>query len=393
MKVKNHNLKVIQRSNKLINALELPVIMNLNPRSVYNKIDEFHTFVEQEEVDIVLMSESWERQNLNLDQIVHLENHRVISNVHQRIGGGGRPAIIANIRKYDVEDITNTLVNVKWGVEAVWCLLTPKNSTRSSKIQKIACAAIYSKPGSKQKSDLLDHISEAYSILSAKFGKGLQFCIAGDTNELNLSPILSLSPNMVQIVQEPTRIDPKTGVKKILDPIIMSFSQYYQKPTILEPLDKDFDKIGEKSDHRIVLVRPIRVIDNDSARLTKTVKIRPLHKSGMVKMKTWLMDQSWTEVYEAETAHKKASVFQNLLVDQFDRFFPEKQKKISSDDAPWMTTKLKKLDRKRKGVYHKQRKSEKWYQLDKDFKNAVKAEKKNFYKTMIADLKNKKPAQ
>ena len=43
--------------------------MNLNPRSVYNKIDEFHTFVEQEEVDVVFMSESWERNNLTLEKI------------------------------------------------------------------------------------------------------------------------------------------------------------------------------------------------------------------------------------------------------------------------------------------------------------------------------------
>ena len=49
------------------------------------------------------------------------------------------------------------------GVEAVWCLLTPKNVTNTSKIQKIDCAAIYSKPNSKSKSDLLDNIAEAFN--------------------------------------------------------------------------------------------------------------------------------------------------------------------------------------------------------------------------------------
>ena len=47
-KVNIKNLKVIKKSNKPINALNLPVIANVNPRSVYNKINEFHTFVEQE---------------------------------------------------------------------------------------------------------------------------------------------------------------------------------------------------------------------------------------------------------------------------------------------------------------------------------------------------------
>ena len=55
----------------------------------------------------------------------------------QRKGKGGRPAIIANSRKYEVQDITNNLIQIPWGVEAVWCILTPKNITHDSKIQKI----------------------------------------------------------------------------------------------------------------------------------------------------------------------------------------------------------------------------------------------------------------
>ena len=75
-------------------ALELPVIANLNPRSVYNKIDEFHEFVKEESVDLLFMSESWEREHLKLEDIIHLENHAVISNVYQRTGKGGRPALV-----------------------------------------------------------------------------------------------------------------------------------------------------------------------------------------------------------------------------------------------------------------------------------------------------------
>ena len=96
-------------------------------------MDEFHTFMEEEEVDILFMSESWERENLKLDQLIHLENHTVISNVYQRAGKGGRPALVVNNEKYHVQDITNTLVNVKWGVEAVWCLVTPKDVSKDCK--------------------------------------------------------------------------------------------------------------------------------------------------------------------------------------------------------------------------------------------------------------------
>ena len=136
-------MKNVFKPNKFLQALHLPVIANLNPRSIYNKLDEFHEFIKEESVDLLFMSESWEREHLKLEDVIHLENHEVISNVYQRTGKGGRPALVVNKEKYHVQDITNTLVNVKWGLEAVWCLLTPKNVTKESKVQKIACAAIY----------------------------------------------------------------------------------------------------------------------------------------------------------------------------------------------------------------------------------------------------------
>ena len=51
------------------------------------------------------------------------------------------------------------------------------------------------------------------------------------------------------------------------------------------------------------------------------------------------------------------------------------------------------MDRQRKRIYHTQRKSDKWQELDKLFKKEIKAAKKNFYKQMVADLKLKNPGQ
>ena len=105
------------------------------------------------------------------------------------------------------------------------------------------------------------------------------------------------------------------------------------------------------------------------------------------------MEESWEKVYDAESAHTKAEIFQQTLVNKVDEIFPEKIRKISSVDAPWMTQKLKKLDRQRKRVNHKQRRSEKWIALDKHFKKQVKDAKETFYKDMVADLKKKNPSQ
>ena len=58
-----------------------------------------------------------------------------------------------------------------------------------------------------------------------------------------------------------------------------------------------------------------------------------------------------------------------------------------------MTQKLKKLDRQRKRIYHKERRSDKWKGMNKSFKKQVKCAKEVFYKDMISDLRKKNPSQ
>ena len=367
----------------------MPILCNMNPRSIYNKKNEFCDFVKEEQCDVIFISESWERENLTLENIIKLEDHTIISNVYQRNGAGGRPAIVANHDKFHIQNLTNTLIQIPWGVEAVWCLLTPKGVKRDSKIQKIACCAIYCKPNSKRKTLLLDHIADAYNILSTKYGRGLHFVLAGDTNDLKLDSILHLDPRFVQIVKNWTRFNPPA----ILDPIMMTMSNLYQEAMVLEPLDADDDKAGAKSDHRIVLAKPINSINNRCGRQAKQIKFRPFPEAGLQKMKEWFIDEDWKEVFDANDAHEKAEVFQNKLVQKLEDFFPEKIRKVQSDDAPWMSQKLKNMDRRRKRVYRKERRSEKWFSLNKQFKQEVKQAKSNFYKQAVAELKGKKPGQ
>ena len=106
---KIRNLTVVKRSNKVGQALNLPKILNLN-RSIYNKTEEFSTFVEEEQVDLICMSESWEREELTLSEVIMIDDYSVISNVHQRKGKGGRPAIIANSKKFHVENLTQSMI-------------------------------------------------------------------------------------------------------------------------------------------------------------------------------------------------------------------------------------------------------------------------------------------
>ena len=132
------NIKVIKRSEKIYQALKLPKVLNVNPRSLYNKKNEFCTFIEEESIDLACISESFERKNFTLEKLLKLENFKVLSNVYQREGKGGRPAIVVNTDKYEVENLTQTHVTIPWGVEIVWAALTPKHVNNDGKIQNIS---------------------------------------------------------------------------------------------------------------------------------------------------------------------------------------------------------------------------------------------------------------
>ena len=113
------NLTTIHRSNKAVQALNLPTVININPRSLNNKVESFKTYMEEEGVDLALISESHEQEHKPLVESLNMKDFEIISSIHQRRGKGGRPAIVVNKVKYVVQNVTNTLINIPWGVEAV----------------------------------------------------------------------------------------------------------------------------------------------------------------------------------------------------------------------------------------------------------------------------------
>ena len=148
-----------------------------------------------------------------------------------------------NTNKFDVEDPG---ISPVWGVEMVWVVVKLRNTTHASTVRKIIVGSFYSKPNSRKKSELLDHISEVYHAMLAKHKDGTYFVLCADSNDLKLDGILNLSPALKQIVTLPTRLD------AILDPVITDLAQFYCSPEVLEPLDCDEDMNGASSDHNMV---------------------------------------------------------------------------------------------------------------------------------------------
>ena len=256
-------------------------------------------------------------------------------------------------------------------------------------IQKIVLGSIYSEPNSKKKTATLDHIAETYNQLNAKYGKGLYWILAGDTNDLKLDPILHLSPNLKSVVTKPTRLNPD----RVLDNIIKDLPKWYQTPECLPPLEADPGSGGKQSDHLIVTMTPICTINNKPARTARVINVRPMKQSGIDLFGEWLNKQTWKEVLEAETLDEKAEMLQNMLVDKVDEFLPQKQRKVSSDDQPFCTEEMKRFKRLKAREFHKHRRSVKWRELNAKYKKAVSKANRTYYKNVIKDLKTAKTSQ
>ena len=106
------NIVINHRSKKVTTAAQMPVIVNLNPRSVYNKKEEFKTMMEQLDVDICFMSESWDREKNGLEKVIRMDDHQIVKNVVQRQGKGGKPALIIKKDKYFIKELRPSVITV-----------------------------------------------------------------------------------------------------------------------------------------------------------------------------------------------------------------------------------------------------------------------------------------
>ena len=89
---------------------------------------------------------------------------------------------------------------------------------------------------------------------------------------------------------------------------------------------------------------------------------------------------------EEESVDVKAEKLHNMVLNKLDEVCPEKIRKISSDDDPWYTEQLKRLERKKSRLFRKNRSSKKYKKIKKIYDQKVKEAKKNFKIKAIDDV-------
>ena len=84
-----------------------------------------------------------------------------------------------------------------------------------------------------------------------------------------------------------------------------------------------------------------------------------------------------------------------MVLDKLNAFCPEKKRKISSDDQPFYTEQLKRLDKKHREYIRnrRSRRSKRYKRLEELYDKKVSEEKINFKSKMIDDVMTARDGQ
>ena len=243
---------------------------------------------------------------------------------------------------------------------------------------------IYSKPYSKTKTALNDHIAANFHLLKMKY-ECARFFFLGDFNDFKPDLILHLSPQLRQTVHYPTY------GSSTLDLCVTDAHKLYLPPVPEPNLLPDDPSSASPSDHLGNLFLPRRMKGVSNNRQYKNVTVRPITNSQLAALGKWIVYEKWNTVTSENDTNMKLEKFTSMVFTMLDAVAPTKTVKIACDDPAWMNSRIKALIRKRNRAYSKNPSSLKYKTLRKKCEKLCKSAKKDFADNFITNMKDKDP--
>ena len=298
----------------LIPKADLPSIFLSNTRSLVSKIEDLEIVVNQNNADIVCITETWLTESIP-NSVVELKNYSLVrmDRKSDKRGGGVCAYIKSNIGFTVLRDLHNS------SFEATWLYLRPHRLPRG--FSCIIIGVIYHPP---QEDDALcmDYLITSLDSALVRFPNA-GIILVGDFNRLDYRFLCNHS-NLQQIVKNPTRGN------AVLDLIFTNFSRFYSTPEILPGIGL--------SDHNSLIVRPSTI--TKKARAEKVLR-RTVKPSSKISFGRWISSIDWSFLEMLPNCTEKLNAFNELLCFAIDKFFPLKSYKQHPTDKPWITPELK----------------------------------------------------
>lgn len=307
-----------------------------NSRSLRNKVDELHSYMIDEDLDIVCITESWVNEKMFLDNLAEFKFPNYDLFTYQRKdkkGGGIAMYVKTALKACDVFNIKSSV-----DVESLWLdVYLNANCT-----EKLRLGAFYRPPGQGHDIDqaIVDEIES---------GLTKSTIILGDFNIPKLQADITVCSDyatkllraafeenfLVQLVKEPTR------KSEILDLILTNKEEAISDVRVGEAL-------GE-SDHNIIRF----TIRKDFKRLRNNTTLIPnFNKGDFDGMRAYVGNIDWATCFKGENAFGMWNILKDILMRAHNQFIPLRQlrnrKKLK---PPWFGTEVQNGIREKRSAF------------------------------------------
>ena len=376
--------RVSNENDRITSALNLPTLATYNCRSLFPKLGNVRTDILERSIDVAFLCEIWQKkENKNhqaqIETLLETEGLKYIST--PRPSGWGGAGIIVHQRKFTVEKLN---IFIPHNLEVVWGLLRPKDESATYK--EIIICSFYSPPNSKKNTKLTDHLVTTLQMLHTQYPDS-PLMLGADKNKMDIRPLLNCGLRLRQVVDLPTR----NGV--ILDILLISIPQFYDAPIVVPPVPCDNPSDGVPSDHWVPVCVPHTDRSRPPVRRYRTVTYRPLPESSVRQFGKWITSEKFSEIDENLSPSEHARALEKLLLDNLDKYCPEKTMRLGPQDKPWMNYELKCLSRKKQREWVKYGKSDKYKCLEKQFKSKYEAAAQKYMEDKVTKLKETQPGK
>ena len=330
---------------------------------------------EENDISLAILTETWFRSGRELDnELLDLQSAENISLITKnRCSRGSGVAVAYRSNQINMKEFKLHNNNFE-----IVCAVGSSGTTK----RKIAVLSIYIPPRQKvaTTAKLKECVSDGISKLKTIFDNPL-IIIGGDTNNRRLAAILEDHADLAVVQAPATRLGAK------LDETVCNFLQNVKQCSVAAPLETES---GTRSDHGIVLVKA--ELDNHHHFSKRSFIYRPITEAGKEKIVRAVALQDWAGVCRGD-ASESAEALRVCLDELIADCFPAVTVRIKSSDHPWITKAVKKQIRRRKRVFAREGRSEKWKKLKKETEELIKKKKAEYFEKIKQKTLNARNAK
>ena len=312
----------------------------INAQSCIPKIDDLINQFQARDLSILLVSETWNNQRLDIEAFQ--ETHSVTWIGKSRTGSGGGVAAVVT----DFHFVTKQYKKVKVPpqLEIAWSVASPKWDPSL----KILIGAFYvsTNPDYRPPTDMLqNHCMEVIDIFKGDHVNG-RVIVGGDYNYDRIGDLIIL-PGFGSHQKLPTR-KPSLRGDGVLDLIISDLDVIDGSNAVFPGLAAD---AGNTSDHKIATVSFLPPLPNKK---TWTIMKKRYYSNGAAeKFKSSFLKFNWDILTSFVGVDEMVDAFHNRVDMLLEEFFPLRTSRVRVQEPAYFDESLKSLHRKMKKLYKK----------------------------------------